>query len=271
MARWEETAVRSVQEFITYIQCLPMNGRGWIFRGQADQSYRLVPKAGRAPFQGMNDLDLFDGWRRKAVAYLASIPIDEWEALAIAQHHGLATRLLDWSFKYVVALYFAVKENCGANGAVYCYYPRRFDENARPRLSELSTVCVFAPSMTIPRIVAQQGVFTCHPKPDEPLESSTEIDDAGTGVVVIPARAKPQFLLDLDALGINEASMFPDLDGLSRHMNRRAELGRGIDRSVLAHEISRIFGTGIDSKTLDELLAKDAEEFLRRSVQAGGE
>ena len=216
--------VSSLQELITRIHDLPMKGQGWIYRGQPDCSHALVPKAGRPPFIGKDDLSLFSEWRRKAVAYLPALSSDEWEALAIAQHHGLATRLLDWTFKYSVATYFAVQSRSSTDGALYCYYPRCVDTGPRPALKDLASVWTYCPPMKASRIVSQEGVFTCHPNPAEPFDPGR--GEFGVVRVVIPAKAKVRLLVDLDSLGINEASLFPDLDGLSRHMNWKASLER---------------------------------------------
>jgi FRG domain len=105
-AQTHDVSVATVEQLIAAVHALPMRGSGWVYRGQPDSSYMLVPKAGRPPFQSLDDLRMFDEWRRKAVAYLPTLPHSEWEALAIAQHHGLATRLLDWTFKYAVAALF---------------------------------------------------------------------------------------------------------------------------------------------------------------------
>lgn len=69
-------------------------GIGWIFRGQADILWPLIPKAGRAEFRNDNDLGRFNAWRSRALAH-GLLPDNDWECLAIAQHYGLATRLLD--------------------------------------------------------------------------------------------------------------------------------------------------------------------------------
>lgn len=55
-AETEEVRAVSIQELITVVQSLPMKGSGWLYRGQPDRSYKLIPKAGRPPFQGIDDL-----------------------------------------------------------------------------------------------------------------------------------------------------------------------------------------------------------------------
>jgi hypothetical protein len=92
--------VRTFSSFAKLHESLSKLRDGWIFRGHADATWKLVPKAGRAPYwsgEPKRDAHLFDKWKRQAVGYLSSRLPTDWDWLAVAQHHGLATRLLDWS------------------------------------------------------------------------------------------------------------------------------------------------------------------------------
>lgn len=110
-----ETTVTSVPRFLHELEAYP-SSLYWVFRGQADVSWALVPKAGRAgyylrekhepPQHGLPPRDIcrFNYWREQAVAYNLTLPTNDFECLALAQHYGLATRLLDWTTNPLVAL-----------------------------------------------------------------------------------------------------------------------------------------------------------------------
>lgn len=157
------------------------------------------------------------------MAYNSTLPDNDWERLAIAQHFGLATCLLDWSYNPLVALYFACTDLPKTDGAVYCYAPEIF---VNERVLDLKTVecngAGFTPRSISPRILNQRAVFTVHLPAEREVqvkESAIFQGEPNLVKLVVPARLKSELLSLLDDYGINNVTLFPDLEGLSKHVN----------------------------------------------------
>jgi hypothetical protein len=194
------------------------NDTVWVFRGQSNADWNLVPKAGRPPYNTSNDLEMFDAWKRRAVEYTSNVPIDDWDWLAIAQHHGLATRLLDWTGNPLVAAYFAVCEEVDHEAALYAYRSARVivTENVNPR--EFEGVAKFRPRGVASRIVRQEGLFTLHGPPGVAIDTALEPDEK-LDRIIIGIRFRRTLIYELFQYGVSLLSLFPDLDGLSAHIN----------------------------------------------------
>jgi FRG domain len=154
-------------EFLDWINSTSTN---YYFKGESNTEYLLRPKIGRNNYSLSDELNMFEHFILRTSLYINAKNDFEW--LAIAQHHGLPTRLLDWSLNPLVACFFAVTSNINKNGRIYKVDSSKNDTIDIKKYNspfEIDKIHFLHPPASTRRIELQKGLFSLHPLPKEPL------------------------------------------------------------------------------------------------------
>jgi hypothetical protein len=201
----------------------------YIFRGQASADWPLRSSFDRRFSHLSPDarLELWDqlltSFREKCIDYDVPDSVTENDArlLALAQHYGLPTRMLDWSTSPYVAAFFAF------GTAIVEGRPTDRDRVAIWSLDTTSEVWAHKPGVDIVRVPAvqnvrlrnQSGRFTISRTEHDSVDDfARQFDGANTCLrrFVLPADEGWVAIPDLDLMGINAGQLFPDLVGLAQ-------------------------------------------------------
>lgn len=206
-----------------------------VYRGVEDVTrYRLVPSVGRidpAILCGMSisryERESLERFKLRANSEVSPQPVNEWEWLALAQHHGMPTRLLDWTSSPLVALYFATKPTfddrgrlvpcCPNGGAVYamrtCEY---LDVSCLVSPLDFTDHALFYPPHVTKRITGQFGVFSVQPDPTKEFQEGFPQDEKHwIRKLYFSPEVASEVQRSLYLIGIRHETVFPDLDGFT--------------------------------------------------------
>jgi hypothetical protein len=212
----QDKAIGSFSQFHDYVESF--GRRVVVYRGQKNLEWGLTPGVGRIPLRSSQsekeEKTMLRLFQEQALNNLSFIPENVYEWLAIAQHHGMPTRLLDWSRNPLIAAYFAVEEKYDGDSVVYAYRNNEYtDQNRFPDPFRITSVKRFIPRHVTSRITAQSGLFTIHP---DPSEDSRNME--GVTKMIIRSSFRKKLKSILYKYGVHRSSLFPDLDGLSSHI-----------------------------------------------------
>jgi hypothetical protein len=230
-----------------------------VFRGAFDASRPLLTSLDRlggpdSP-HGKADLEahILRNFIRYSRPHLPSPPVNDWELLITAQHYGVPTRLLDWTYSPLVAAYFATRPDrhwTNKDRAVWRLDWHRVHEAFRfPKLAlliedlhdmfgrgarftpwrlfdwtgdENPFACMLEPPSLDARIVAQVAVFTLCSEKSISFDRFLLEHGLGSALTkyVIPAAEVSRIRDQLDLAGVDERRLFPNLEGLAAMIRR---------------------------------------------------
>lgn len=213
----------------------------WRGQASAKSDWRLVPKVyrdGRTPSDEKKITYMFRQYAK--TRYDKCPPLDLYDSwLFLMQHYRLPTRLLDWTRSPLIATYFAVCARADEDATLWVLIPDLLNESqarrkeilhsrseavinlfkepfpVAPVTTSTLTLAVSTEEIDI-RMLVQQAACTIHGT-NQPLDDLPE-NDRFLFRYVIPKSAKSQIREDLARVGIEEWTLFPDLDHLSRYL-----------------------------------------------------
>lgn len=241
-----ETIISSIGELSQEVRHLHNKTKlRWLFRGQADASWNLMPSVHRG-YSPQQERYLTNEFRVRARSRYSTCPggSDYANWLALMQHYGLPTRLLDWSYSPIVAAFFAVHPDYAPDGkigdrdvCIWILAARLLNESQgfEPLIFPLDAISyesLIVPAfktrrepnkvgvaMAIehdPRIQVQQGAFTVH-SDKTPLNLIKDCEN-WLRKFVIKSDYVPVFFEELSLLGIRKSNLFPDLSALASEL-----------------------------------------------------
>lgn len=238
----------------------------WLFRGHSDSTWKLRPKIGRedvlgTPWEAASEIGLLEEFKRRARQFESGVDFDDWDWLALAQHFGLPTRLLDWTQNPLVAAYFAVggapastasqivavrvrqRDFIDLNGEAQNALragtrspPKPFDARSWPaRFLDQGGAAFVRPLIRAPRMISQRGVFSIHSKPaavwsgfernvfSRAAEPTSQFRRMTFPPIIfnVPVEFRKHYQMRLAGLGVDASSVMSDLGGLCEALEWR--------------------------------------------------
>ena len=246
----KEHKITSIEGYIRLINSQRSDIYG--YRGVSNKNHKLIPSAGRvlpkhAGISLIFEYEMFSEFMREMPIFEPNKT--DLEYAIIAQHHGLPTRLLDWTTNPLVALYFSsISRDGDTDGCVYCLkdnvrkvhekdinYTKMLVKSPDKRVVYSSSAphlqlspyfdkitqdlfgfkyAIFKPHSITQRVSRQMSFFTIHSNPFSPIEDDILLK------IIIKKKFKEGIIDELSGFGINTYSLFPCVEGLAAELKR---------------------------------------------------
>lgn len=239
-------SIDSVDQLLAWADEQGSGGDRFAFRGQGNCQWPLVTSLARyfkrhkvkqAEWRD-RELKMYTMFRNRLIKTCPNLydKYDPIDILSIMQHHGVATRLIDFTFDPLVAVYFALqeaaaccavwvldKEQLTANrfeSSIPEYCGPSHDAGYRPAVKHHNAGSIMVPERQHPRSAAQRACFFV------PGMISPSIPDyLVSSMATIDERIVLEGLTALKGRGYDRDSLFPDIDAIARDTNRFAVTG----------------------------------------------
>lgn len=230
IASWDDVSAL-IEHFSYYRQI------SWLFRGVSSTAYDLIPLVGRPewrradaserggdrkriPYAKRDELAVFAMFQNTAIPFLEHQPTSRMEWLAVARHYGVPTRFLDWSEKFLIAVWFAANGYLegGETGEPGIWVIWNLKSVVRRDLDNpfgVKSPKAYRPPHIVPRFSAQGSVLSIHGDPTRPLNVSQRL------MIPLDPRACFPLMKRLDDVGLNYATVYPGIDGLGNYLRWR--------------------------------------------------
>lgn len=234
----DEKEVNSVSEYVLFVENLPLEFA--LSRGQG-KDFPLLPGAlrknekGNRIYSKLDANNFLSDFKSESIMYMDNAILDtkKTDNIVMAQHYGLPTSLLDFTYSPIISLAFALEnafkykydEESEDYSVVWFINPEEINHNAIKSAKIIDIMDVDKITFEKPffitcnrintRISAQKGVFLYFDENSSPLEKYIEYEDY-IKKIKIPVSSSKKMLSDLYKLGIRCSTLYPELQMVAK-------------------------------------------------------